>query len=89
MPVLYSRITEDLDEWQVLLKLLQSHLDALSRSLGVGQVTKSLGQFMHCPPHVILLLLDLLSIQLQEWTYGIMNFSRIHSKRAVNVYGVV
>ena len=28
VPVPYSRVAEDLDEWQVLLELLQSHLDA-------------------------------------------------------------
>lgn len=68
MSVSDAWVTKNVDEWQILFELLQSHFNALCRSLGVWQVTESFRQLVHCPPHVVLFLLNLLSIQIQEWT---------------------
>ena len=50
----------------MLLECVQLVLQELRRLLGLREVGKGLGELVHCPPHVPLILLHLLSIQLHK-----------------------
>ena len=50
----------------MLLESVQLVLEELCRLLGLWEVCKGLGELVHSPPHVALVLLHLLSIQLYE-----------------------
>ena len=70
VPVPDARVTERLEEREVLLELVQLHLEELRGSLGVGLVGESLGELVHGTPHRPNVIFNLLSIELKEGAWG-------------------
>ena len=70
VPVPDARVTERLEEREVLLELVQLHLEELRGSLGVGLVGESLGELVHGTPHRPNIIFNLLSIEVKEGAWG-------------------
>ena len=64
-----SRITNDLQQWNVNFKLVHLTFDTISHSSGARGITKCLGQFQYCSVHATNFLLNLLCIYVRKWTF--------------------
>ena len=64
-----SRITNDLQQWNVNFKLVHLTFDTISHSSGAWGITKCLGQFQYCSVHATNFLLNLLCIYVRKWTF--------------------
>ena len=64
-----ARVAECLQQRQMLLELVQFHLEEFRGALWFGLLSKCPGEFVHSPPHVPHVVLHLLSVQLQEGTW--------------------
>ena len=71
MPVTDTRVADGLQDRQVVLELVDLCLDILCNAAWAVLVTEGLGQLVHCAPHLIDLLVNLLSIQGLERTCAV------------------
>ena len=72
MPVPNARVTEGLEQGEVLFELVQLHLEELCGSLWVGVVREGLGELVHGTPHCANVVFNLFSIKLKEGTLGMI-----------------
>lgn len=68
MSVADTRVADCVKDREVVLKLVDLGLDALSNTAWTLLVIEGLGQFVNCAPHVAHLLVNLFCVQGLEWT---------------------
>lgn len=66
MPVSDARVTDGVQDRQMLLELVNLALDPVGYVTWPWLVAQSLGQFVHRPPHLTDLIVYLLGIQILE-----------------------
>lgn len=75
MPVPDARVTDGVEDGQMLLEFVHLVLDSVGHTAGPCLVTELLGQLVHGPPHVSHLVFYLLRVQVLEWSYKQTNIT--------------
>ena len=63
-----ARITDGSQQWHVVLEFVNLRLESLRNHSRSGRVAQHLDELVHCPPHLVNLVLNIFGLQRQERT---------------------